>query len=133
MLAYIPHRYHLHIFRRNAFRPEFINRLDEIVMFRPLEKAQIRSIARIQIGYLEKRLAERRLKLEISDKALDLLGNVGFDPVFGARPLKRAVQQQVENPLARLILEGRFQPGDTVAVDAKGGELAFTARVEAAA
>ncbi len=115
------------------FRPEFINRLDEIVVFRPLEKAQIRSIARIQIGYLEKRLAERRLKLEISDKALDLLGNVGFDPVFGARPLKRAVQQQVENPLARLILEGRFQPGDTVAVDAKGGELAFTARVEAAA
>ena len=115
------------------FRPEFINRLDEIVVFRPLEKAQIRSIARIQIGYLEKRLAERRLKLEISDKALDLLGNVGFDPVFGARPLKRAVQQQVENPLARLILEGRFQPGDTVAVDAKGGELAFTARVEAVA
>ncbi len=115
------------------FRPEFINRLDEIVVFRPLEKAQIRSIARIQIGYLEKRLAERRLKLEISDKALDLLGNVGFDPVFGARPLKRAVQQQLENPLARLILEGRFQPGDTVAVDAKGGELVFTARVEATA
>ena len=115
------------------FRPEFINRLDEIVVFRPLEKAQIRRIARIQINYLEQRLAERQLKLEISDKALDMLGNVGFDPVFGARPLKRAVQQQLENPLARQILEGRFQPGDTVVADVVGGEMSFTARVQAVA
>jgi ATP-dependent Clp protease ATP-binding subunit ClpB len=107
------------------FRPEFINRLDEIVVFRSLDKAQIRKIARIQTEYLGKRLAERQLKLEISDKALELLGNVGFDPVYGARPLKRAIQQQLENPLARQILEGRFQPGDTIEVEASGGELTF--------
>ncbi|MCB1573113.1 MAG: ATP-dependent chaperone ClpB [Xanthomonadales bacterium] len=107
------------------FRPEFINRLDEIVVFRSLDKAQIRKIARIQTEYLGKRLAERQLRLEISDKAIDLLGNVGFDPVYGARPLKRAIQQQLENPLARQILEGRFQPGDTVHVDAQGGQIVF--------
>jgi ATP-dependent Clp protease ATP-binding subunit ClpB len=108
------------------FRPEFINRLDEIVVFRALDKAQIRAIARIQVALLEKRLAERQLKLELSDKALDLLGNVGFDPVYGARPLKRAIQQQLENPLAKEILEGRFQPGDAVRVDATSGHLVFT-------
>jgi ATP-dependent Clp protease ATP-binding subunit ClpB len=107
------------------FRPEFINRLDELVVFRPLEKKQIRKIALIQLTYLEKRLAERELKLEISDKALDLLGNVGFDPVYGARPLKRAIQQQLENPLAREILEGRFNSGDTIVVEAEGGHLSF--------
>jgi ATP-dependent Clp protease ATP-binding subunit ClpB len=107
------------------FRPEFINRLDEIVVFRALDKTQIRQIARIQIDYLGKRLAERQLALRVSDKALDLIGNVGFDPVYGARPLKRAIQQQLENPLAKEILEGRFQPGDTVAVDAQGGHLVF--------
>ncbi|HET9191110.1 MAG TPA: AAA family ATPase, partial [Rudaea sp.] len=107
------------------FRPEFINRLDEIVVFRALDKAQIRQIARIQCAYLGKRLAERQLQLTISDKALDLLGNIGFDPVYGARPLKRAIQQQLENPLAREILEGKFQPGDTVAVDTAGGRLVF--------
>ena len=107
------------------FRPEFINRLDEIVVFRALDKAQIRAIAKIQVGLLEKRLAERQLKLELSEKALDLLGNVGFDPVYGARPLKRAIQQQLENPLAKEILEGRFQPGDSVRVDAEGGRLVF--------
>ncbi len=107
------------------FRPEFINRLDEIVVFRALDKKQIRAIAHIQIDYLAKRLAERQLKLDLSDKALDLLGNVGFDPVYGARPLKRAIQQQLENPLAREILEGRFQPGDTIDVDASAGHLAF--------
>ena len=107
------------------FRPEFINRLDELVVFRPLEKTQIRKIALIQLTYLEKRLAERQLKLEIDDKALDLLGNVGFDPVYGARPLKRAIQQQLENPLAKEILEGRFVSGDTIAVNAEGGHLIF--------
>ncbi len=110
---------------QGAFRPEFINRLDEIVVFRPLDKAQIRQIARIQIAQLEKRLAERQLKLEISEAALDLLGNVGFDPVYGARPLKRAIQQQLENPLARQILEGAFASGDTIAVEAEGGHLVF--------
>jgi ATP-dependent Clp protease ATP-binding subunit ClpB len=110
------------------FRPEFINRLDEIVVFRALDKSQIRKIARIQTDYLAKRLAERQLKLTLTDKALDLLGNVGFDPVYGARPLKRAIQQQLENPLAKEILEGKFQPGDTVAVDAAGGHLVFARR-----
>jgi len=107
------------------FRPEFINRLDEIVVFRALDKTQIRQIARIQTEYLARRLAERQLTLKLSDKALDLLGNIGFDPVYGARPLKRAIQQQLENPLAREILAGAFQPGDTIAVDAQAGRLAF--------
>ncbi len=107
------------------FRPEFINRLDELVVFRPLDKTQIRAIARIQLAWLEKRLAERQLKLEVSDDALTLLGNVGFDPVYGARPLKRAIQQQLENPLAKQILEGQFLSGDTVSVVAEGGHLVF--------
>ncbi len=107
------------------FRPEFINRLDELVVFRPLDKTQIRAIARIQLAWLEKRLAERQLRLEVSDDALTLLGNVGFDPVYGARPLKRAIQQQLENPLAKQILEGQFLSGDTVSVVAEGGHLVF--------
>ena len=107
------------------FRPEFINRLDDIVVFHPLDKPQIKAIARIQLRGLEKRLAERGLKIEVSDKAFDLLGNVGFDPVYGARPLKRAIQQQLENPLAQRILAGEFASGDMVKVDAEGGQLAF--------
>ncbi|MBP6797677.1 MAG: AAA family ATPase, partial [Luteimonas sp.] len=107
------------------FRPEFINRLDDIVVFHPLDKKQIKSIARIQLRGLEKRLAERGLRIEVSDKAFDLLGNVGFDPVYGARPLKRAIQQQLENPLAQRILAGEFASGDTVKVDAEAGHLAF--------
>ncbi|MCW5581467.1 MAG: AAA family ATPase, partial [Luteimonas sp.] len=109
------------------FRPEFINRLDDIVVFHPLDKQQIKAIARIQLRGLEKRLAERGLKIEVSDKAFELLGNVGFDPVYGARPLKRAIQQQLENPLAQRILAGDFASGDTVKVDAEGGQLAFVA------
>ncbi|HEX5305382.1 MAG TPA: ATP-dependent chaperone ClpB [Dyella sp.] len=107
------------------FRPEFINRLDDIVVFHPLTRPEIRQIARIQLRHLEKRLAERQVGLTISEKALDLLGDVGFDPVYGARPLKRAIQQQVENPLSREILEGRFPAGTTVAVDAESGHLVF--------
>ncbi|HEX7348193.1 MAG TPA: ATP-dependent chaperone ClpB [Rhodanobacteraceae bacterium] len=107
------------------FRPEFINRLDEIVVFHPLDKAQIREIARLQTNYLAKRLAERQIDIEISDAALTLLGNVGFDPVYGARPLKRAIQTQLENPLAQKILAGEFAAGDTIRVDAAGGKLAF--------
>ena len=108
------------------FRPEFINRLDYIVVFHPLDKAQIKSIARIQLRGLEKRLGERGLKLELSEQAFELLGNVGFDPVYGARPLKRAIQAQVENPLASRILAGEFGQGDTIRVDAQGGHLVFT-------
>jgi len=107
------------------FRPEFINRLDELVVFRPLDKKQIGAIARIQLASLEKRLAERQLKLQVSDNALLLLGDVGFDPVYGARPLKRAIQQQLENPLAKQILEGRYASGATIGVDVEGGVLVF--------
>ena len=107
------------------FRPEFINRLDDIVVFHPLDKAQIREIARIQLRGLEKRLSERGIRIELSDPALALLANVGFDPVYGARPLKRAIQAQVENPLASRILSGDFGNGDVVRVDAEGGQLVF--------
>ena len=107
------------------FRPEFINRLDDIVVFHPLDKQQIRQIARIQMRGLEKRLGERGLKLEVADSAFDLLGNVGFDPVYGARPLKRAIQQQLENPLAQKILAGEFASGDTIHVEAGAGQLRF--------
>src|SRR5579875_1418027 len=110
------------------FRPEFINRLDEIVVFHPLDKSQIREIARLQTDYLARRLRERQIDLEISDGALMLLGNVGFDPVYGARPLKRAIQTQLENPLAQKILSGEFGAGDTVRVDAEGGKLVFHRR-----
>ncbi|MEE4637490.1 MAG: AAA family ATPase, partial [Wenzhouxiangella sp.] len=109
------------------FRPEFINRVDEIVVFHPLDRTQIRAIAAIQIGGLRKRLTERDMSLEISDQALDLLGNIGFDPVYGARPLKRAIQQKLENGLAQRILAGEFAPGDTIRVDAEQGELVFGA------
>jgi ATP-dependent Clp protease ATP-binding subunit ClpB len=107
------------------FRPEFINRLDDIVVFHPLDKPQIKAIARIQLRGLEKRLGERGIRIELSDAALEQLANAGFDPVYGARPLKRAIQQQLENPLAQAILSGRFASGDTVQVDAEGGKLAF--------
>jgi len=113
------------------FRPEFINRLDEIVVFHPLGREQIRRIADIQIGYLRKRLGDRDIGLEVSPAALDLLGEAGFDPVYGARPLKRAIRAQLENPLAQEILAGHFRPGDTVRVDATAGELRFERIVEA--
>ncbi|WP_255210901.1 AAA family ATPase [Methylogaea oryzae] len=106
------------------FRPEFINRIDEAVVFHPLLKEQIRAIARIQMRHLQQRLADRDMHLEVSDAALDKLGEAGFDPVYGARPLKRAIQQQVENPLAQQILSGRFAPGDTIRVDMGEKELA---------
>ncbi len=107
------------------FRPEFINRLDDIVVFHPLDKAQIGQIAKIQLRGLEKRLAERGIRIELSEAALVLLGNAGFDPVYGARPLKRAIQAQIENPLASRILSGEFANGDLIRVDAAGGQLVF--------
>ncbi|KAA3627537.1 MAG: ATP-dependent chaperone ClpB [Proteobacteria bacterium] len=100
------------------FRPEFINRLDEVVVFHPLVKEQIRAIAQIQLSYLRKRLSERDIEIVVDEAALDQLGAAGFDPVYGARPLKRAIQQQLENPLAQAILAGRFQSGDTIQVSA---------------
>jgi len=110
---------------QSHFRPEFINRLDEIVVFHPLGREQIREIARIQTAYLAKRLGERQIKFTIDDKALDVLGNIGFDPVYGARPLKRAIQQQIENPLAQKILGGEFVAGDALNVTSEGGTLVF--------
>ena len=113
------------------FRPEFINRIDETVVFHPLDQAEIRQIADIQLNNLRKRLAARDLGIQITDAALDLLAEAGFDPVYGARPLKRAIQQQVENPLAQQILGGKFMPGDTIMVDVDEGRLTFMALVEA--
>ena len=107
------------------FRPEFINRVDEVVVFHPLMRSQIRASANIQILHLRKRLLERDLELEITEAALDKLGEAGFDPVYGARPLKRAIQQQLENPLARDILSGFYAPGDVVKVDADHQALIF--------
>src|SRR5688572_13987663 len=105
---------------QNHFRPEFINRLDDIVVFHPLGQEQITRIASIQTRHLAARLAERQIGLRISDAALALLGNIGFDPVYGARPLKRAIQAQLENPLANRILSGEFAAGDTIVVDTDG-------------
>jgi len=107
------------------FRPEFINRVDESVVFHPLSREQIRKITGIQIGYLRDRLAEREMGLKVSEAALDRLGEAGFDPVYGARPLKRAIQQQLENPLAQEILAGRFGSGDVIEIDVAGDGLTF--------
>ncbi|TXT23632.1 MAG: ATP-dependent Clp protease ATP-binding subunit ClpB [Gallionellaceae bacterium] len=110
---------------KSYFRPEFINRIDEVVVFHALDEKNIQSIARIQLGYLEKRLAAMEMKLNVTDAALAEIANAGFDPVYGARPLKRAIQAQLENPLARQILEGRFAAKDTIKVDCKGGVMRF--------
>ncbi|MEW6313838.1 MAG: ATP-dependent chaperone ClpB [Pseudomonadota bacterium] len=110
---------------KTHFRPEFINRIDEVVVFHALDEKHIQSIARIQLAYLEKHLAQMEMKLEVTDAALAEIANVGFDPVFGARPLKRAIQAQIENPLAKLILEGKFAAKDTVKVDCKDGVMKF--------
>jgi ATP-dependent Clp protease ATP-binding subunit ClpB len=107
------------------FRPEFINRIDEAVVFHPLGSAQIRSIAAIQTERVQQRLAERGITLKLSDAALDFLAQAGFDPVYGARPLKRAIQMYVENPLARAVLDGQFANGDTVGAEVKDGALEF--------
>jgi ATP-dependent Clp protease ATP-binding subunit ClpB len=110
---------------QQSFRPEFINRIDDIVVFHPLGTRQIRAIVDIQLAYLRKRLAERNMDLVLEDTARDLLGEAGFDPVYGARPLKRAIQQQIENPLAERILRGEFQPGDRIRVGVRDEQLTF--------
>ena len=111
---------------KTHFRPEFVNRIDEIVVFHALDQKHIAGIAKIQLQYLEKRLARLEMAMEVSDKALASIAEAGFDPVFGARPLKRAIQERIENPLARAILEGKFGAKDRVRVDAKGGQLEFS-------
>ncbi|MFT5173614.1 MAG: ATP-dependent Clp protease ATP-binding subunit ClpB, partial [Gammaproteobacteria bacterium] len=115
------------------FRPEFINRIDDVVVFHPLEKSQLRAITSIQVERLRARLAEQKLALVMSESALDQLAEAGFDPVYGARPLKRAVQQQLENPLAQALLAGRFTPGTTIMVEVREQQLHFSAAPQAAA
>jgi ATP-dependent Clp protease ATP-binding subunit ClpB len=115
---------------KNHFRPEFLNRIDETVVFHALDAGHIASIADIQLKVLSSRLAKMDFTLQVSSAALAELAKVGFDPVFGARPLKRAIQQRIENPLSKLLLEGKFGPKDTIAVNVDPvrapGEFAFT-------
>jgi ATP-dependent Clp protease ATP-binding subunit ClpB len=110
---------------RGFFRPEFVNRIDEIVVFDPLGPKQIREIVDIQIGLLDRRLADRSLTLELTDAARDLLARKGYDPAFGARPLKRLIQRDVQDPLAMRLLAGEIREGDSVVVDAEGDALTF--------
>ena len=118
---------------KNHFRPEFVNRIDEVVVFHGLDEANIKSIAGIQLQILKARLAKMEYGLVVSESALNELAKVGFDPVYGARPLKRAVQSEIENPLAKAILEGRFLPKDTIQVDWKNGVMRFEKGASAAA
>ena len=111
---------------KNHFRPEFINRVDEVVVFHALGEAHIKSIAKIQLSYLAKRLAALEIGIDVSDAALAEIANAGFDPVYGARPLKRAIQAQIENPLAKELLSGHFAAKDVIHVDARGGHLVFS-------
>jgi ATP-dependent Clp protease ATP-binding subunit ClpB len=111
------------------FRPEFINRVDDVVVFHPLQKSQIRAIADIQLSHLRQRLAEKEMGLELSDAALDMLSEAGFDPVYGARPLKRVIQHELENPLAQALLSGRFVAGQVIKVNVQDEELTFTSEL----
>jgi ATP-dependent Clp protease ATP-binding subunit ClpB len=118
-----------------AFKPEFINRLDDIVEFESLDRTQIGAIVDLQVERLVRRVRERGIEVELTDEAAQLLGNLGYDPTYGARPLKRVIQKRLVDKLALAILEGEFSAGDVVEVDAVEGELVFTkaARVAAAA
>jgi ATP-dependent Clp protease ATP-binding subunit ClpB len=110
---------------KTHFRPEFVNRIDEIVVFHALDEKNIAGIAKIQLAYLEKRMARLEMALQVDDAALAEIAQAGFDPVFGARPLKRAIQERIENPLSKLILEGKFAAKDTVKATAANGKIEF--------
>jgi ATP-dependent Clp protease ATP-binding subunit ClpB len=116
---------------RNALRPEFLNRIDEIVIFLPLQREQIARIVDIQLGHLRRRLGAKRIELEVTDAAKAVLAAEGYDPTFGARPLKRTIQRLVQDPLALRLLEGEFKEGDIVTVDAEGDRLVFRRAVPA--
>jgi len=118
---------------KSHFRPEFVNRIDEIVVFHALDEKNIQGIAKIQLRLLERRLAKLEIGIEVTDAALAELARAGFDPVYGARPLKRAIQQQLENPLSREILEGRFGPKDLIKVDWKKSAMIFAKSEQVAA
>jgi ATP-dependent Clp protease ATP-binding subunit ClpB len=117
---------------REHFRPEFLNRIDEVIVFRPLTEDQLTKIVDIQLRRLESRLADRRVTLMVTDGARKLLAKRGWDPVYGARPLKRTIQRLLQDPLAMMLLEGKFSEGDTIEVDVKDSELRF-ARAKVAA
>jgi ATP-dependent Clp protease ATP-binding subunit ClpB len=119
---------------RDQFRPEFLNRVDEIIVFKSLTQEQLGAIVDIQLERLQKRLGERKISIVVTEAARKLLIERGWDPVYGARPLKRAIQRMVQDPLAMMLLEGKFSDGDAVEVDAQGGELVFAkAKVPASA
>ncbi|MBE9006607.1 ATP-dependent chaperone ClpB [Fortiea sp. LEGE XX443] len=111
---------------RNSFRPEFLNRIDEIIIFHSLDKKELRHIVQLQVARLRERLSDRKISLKLSDASLDFLAEVGYDPVFGARPLKRAIQRELETQIAKAILRGEFHDGDTIFVDVQNERLAFS-------
>jgi ATP-dependent Clp protease ATP-binding subunit ClpB len=111
---------------RAHFRPEFLNRIDEIIVFHPLGREHIRSIIDIQLAALMKRLADRKIRVELTDRAKDHLIAEGYDPTYGARPLKRTIQREVLDPLAMRVLQGEFKEGDSIRIDAAGGALQFS-------
>lgn len=111
---------------KQSFRPEFLNRIDEVVVFHALGSKHIASIANIQLKRLAQRLEEQEMELDVSEEALALIAESGYDPVFGARPLKRAIQQHIENPIAKRILEGKLGPKDTILVNLQDGKFSFS-------
>jgi ATP-dependent Clp protease ATP-binding subunit ClpB len=110
---------------RDQFRPEFLNRIDEIIVFKPLNEAQLAEIVGLLLNGVERRLADARISLEVTDAAAALVARLGYDPLYGARPLRRAIQRMIENPLAKRILAGEITAGQKVRIDASGEELAF--------
>jgi ATP-dependent Clp protease ATP-binding subunit ClpB len=110
---------------RGSFRPEFLNRVDEMIIFHGLLKSQLRNIVKLQIMRLEERLADRKMAITLSESALDFLAEVGYDPVYGARPLKRAIQRELETQIAKAILRSEFGEGDTIVVDVENERLSF--------
>ena len=116
-----------------TLRPEFLNRIDEVVIFHPLGREELARIVDIQLGHLRRRLADKRIELEVTDATKAVLAREGYDPTFGARPLKRTIQRLVQDPLALKLLEGQFSEGDTVTVDAEGDSIVFRRAVAAEA
>jgi ATP-dependent Clp protease ATP-binding subunit ClpB len=116
---------------RDSLRPEFLNRIDEIVIFHPLGREEIREIVKIQLARLRERLAQRRITVELTPAAEELLAREGYDPAYGARPLKRSIQRLIQDPLALALLNGEFHDGDTILVGAQGGRIVFEKQVEA--
>ncbi|MEO1179283.1 MAG: ATP-dependent chaperone ClpB, partial [Cyanobacteria bacterium J06636_28] len=116
---------------RSNFRPEFLNRVDEMIIFHSLQKSQLREIVKLQVKSLEKRLAAQKIGLSLSEEALDFVADIGYDPVYGARPLKRAIQRELETTIAKGILRSDYKGGDTVVVDVENERLMFKVKVAA--